>query len=72
MEFKTTWAGQFNKVQLILMIVIETVYHVFCKQVVYHREIFQYKDGCEIALDWGCQMPKSLSEMKKNKTRRQN
>ena len=62
MVFTTSYAGQFNKAQLVLMTVLEAFYHIFCQQIPYHREIFEYKDGCKIALDWAYHMPKKVSE----------
>lgn len=62
MVFKTCWAGRSNKAQLVLMAVLEAVYHTFRQQVPFHREVFTYKDGGCIALDWAFEMPARAKE----------
>ena len=57
LTFKTCIAGTINTVQMLTMLVVELVYHKVYKQVKFHREIFKFKDGGQIAMDWAFDMP---------------
>jgi len=39
------------------MAIIEALYHGFCEQVPFKREIYTYSDGGKIAIDWAYSMP---------------
>ena len=56
-EFKTCIAGTFTHIQMFCMLMIEWIYHQFYTQVKFHREIFRFKDGGQIAMDWAFEMP---------------
>jgi hypothetical protein len=45
MSFNTCIAGTYSVVQMLTMLIVEKVYHVFFTQVKFHREIFKFKDG---------------------------
>lgn len=49
--------------QMPLMIFVEKAYHIFCTQVTFHREIFKFNDGGQIALDWAFCMPQKTKYM---------
>lgn len=74
MAFRTSLAGQLQKVQMPMMPFVEMAYHTFCTQVVFHREIFKFNDGGQCALDWAFSMPqktKYITSSQKNLLARQ-
>lgn len=50
------------------MLICEWIYHNFYKQVEFHREVFKFDDGGQVAMDWAFEMPqktKYMSQLKK-------